>query len=205
MRHRTTAAVIALAILSPMRSIAFAAPIDPPRLEIGPQTTQTYLPINPVGNVQYQPSIGGTGSITLRSWIALDSSVGITPTIPITGSSFSGGRLTEGLLGTRIGFRIGRVEIYGKVRPGFASFGKAILHAESSGSSLQFEFGRLTEPALDLGGIVMVRISRRLAVRYDVGDTLIHYRERTIEPNQPPSAGVFANSLQLGAAFVFCF
>jgi hypothetical protein len=105
----------------------------------------------------------------------------------------------------RLGFRLRRVEIYGKIRPGFVSFGKAILHVESSNSALPFETGRLTEPALDLGGIIMIRISRRFAVRYDVGDILIHYRERSIDLNQSPVPGQFANSLQLGAAFVFCF
>lgn len=205
MGHCATAAIVAVAILSPMGSTAFAAPIDPPRLEIGPQITQAYLPVSPVGSVQYQLSIGALGSIRLRRWIAIDSSLGITPTIPIEGTSFAGGRLTEGFLGARLGFRFRRVEIYGKIRPGFASFGKAILHAGSSGSTLQFETGRLTEPALDLGGIVMIRISRRFAVRYDVGDIFIHYRERSIDLNQPPVPGQFVNSLQLGAAFVFCF
>ena len=145
----------------------------PPRLEIGPQITQTYLPVNPVGSVQYQLPIGGLGAIRIRSWLAMDSSLGITPTIPIEGTSFAGGRLTEGFLGARLGFRFRRVEIYGKIKPaGVVSFGKAILHVESNNSALQFETGRLTEPALDLGGIVMLRISKRLAVRYDVGDTL---------------------------------
>lgn len=205
MRCRATAVLIALAVLSPTGPTAFAAPIDPPRLEIGPQITEAYLPVNPVGSVQYQLAIGGLGAIRIRSWLAIDSSLVITPTIPIEGTSFAGGRLTEGFLGARLGFRTKRVEIYGKIRPGFVSFGKAILHVESSNSALQFETGRLTEPALDLGGIVMLRISKRLAVRYDVGDTLIHYRERTIDLNQPALPGQFVNSLQLGAAFVFCF
>jgi hypothetical protein len=200
-----SASIVVLTILLPMASTAFAAPIESPRLEIGPQITQTYLPVNPVGSVQYQLSVGGVGSIRLRNWIAMDSGFGITPTTPIEATTLAGGRLTEGFLGTQFGHRVGRVEIYGKIRPGIASFGEAILHAGSGSSSLQFEMGRLTEPALDLGGIVMIRISKRLAVRYDAGDTLIHYRRRFIELNKPPFPSLFANSFKVGAAFLFSF
>jgi hypothetical protein len=65
MRLYASAAVISLAILSPMALSVLAAPIDAPRVEIGPQITQTYLPVSPVGSVQYQPSVGGVASIRL--------------------------------------------------------------------------------------------------------------------------------------------
>src|SRR5207237_394923 len=54
------------------------------------------------------------------------------------------------------------------------SFGNVILQVTPP-PAFSFQLGRLTEPALDAGGIVMITISRRFAVRYDVGDTLIFY------------------------------
>lgn len=204
MRHMRTAATATLLILAPLGVFALAEQPDTPRLELGPQVTQIYLPVNPVGSVQYQPGFGAVASVKLSRIFGVDSGFSITPTIPLTGTSFAGGRLTQGLIGARVGFAFRHLEIYGKIRPGFASFGDAILHAVST-PNLQFQVGRLTEPALDVGAIVVLRISHRLGVRYEIGDTMIHYQSRTIDASQPPVAGRLVNNLQLGGALVFGF
>jgi hypothetical protein len=207
MRYGTVAAAaaVALGILFSLGSAATAQQPEQLRLEIGPQLTQAYLPVKPVGSVQYQPGFGVLGSVNLRRGVGLDAGFSVTPTVPITATTMAGSRLTEVFLGTRLGFGFGRIEIYGKARPGLSSFGGAILHVVSNAPNLQFEMGRLTEPALDVGGIVEVRISRRLAARYDAGDTLIRYGRRSIDVAQPPASSKVVSTLQLGAAFVFRF
>ena len=158
--------------LVPLACISFtlftvltSAQANTTRFEFGPQLTQIYFPVNPVGSVQYQPGFGAFGSLGLFKAFKLDSSFSLTPTVPITGTSFVGGRLTAVFLGVRAGLSKGRIDVDAKVRPGLASFGSVVLRI-SPPPNPQFFVGRLTEPSLDIGGVVEVRISRRFAVRY---------------------------------------
>lgn len=158
--------------------MAFAQRQDEYPLEVGPELTQIYLPVHPSAPVQYRPGVGFTMSARLHKAIAADLGFSITPTIPLASTSFAGGRLTHALAGVRGGLPLGRFEVCAKARPGIVSFGSAILHASPTPSGVEFQMGRLTEPAIDLGGVVMVHASRRLAFRYDAGDMLVVYRSR---------------------------
>ena len=60
-----TSAITALAIAF-LGSVGFAQQADAPRVEVGPQLTQTYLPVNPVGSVQYQPAFGIVAAVKLH-------------------------------------------------------------------------------------------------------------------------------------------
>ncbi len=146
-----------------------------PRIEVGPQVTQLYVPARTVGSVTYQPAVGAICSVKIKgNLVGFDSSFSFTPKTPNESTAFAGGRLTQAFFGIRVGISKGRLHLYAKVRPGFASFGNVILQVTPP-PAFSFQLGRLTEPALDAGGIVMITISRRFAVRYDVGDTLIFY------------------------------
>jgi hypothetical protein len=174
------------------------------RVEFGPELTQIYFPVNPVGSVQYQPGFGAFGSLRLYKTLRVDSSFSFTPIAPVTGTSDVGGRLTQAFLGVRAGLSKGRIAIDAKVRPGLASFGQVILTITPP-PKLQFFVGRLTEPSLDIGGIVEVGITRRFAVRYEMGDTMIFYGARRLFTNRPPVSGELVNTLQFGTGFVFRF
>jgi hypothetical protein len=188
-----------------IRTKAFAQHPDAPRLEIGPQLTQIYFPLRPVGSVQYQLGYGLVFSGNLLRRFGADAGFCVTPTAPISGTTFAGGRLTEAFFGARVGiFRARHFEFYGKVRPGFVHFNDVILHATSD-PTLQFQTGSLTEPALDVGGIAMLRVSKRIGIRYEIGDTIIHYGGRIIDPSQPAVPPRLVNALQLGVALVVGF
>ena len=90
-----------------------------------------------------------------------------------------------------------------RVRPGFASFGNVIQEVNLQTS--QFRFGRLTEPALDYGGIVQVYLSKRFALRYEAGDTLIDYRSRNLFTGFPPVPGKTTHNFEFGIGFIFRF
>lgn len=107
-------------------------------------------------------------------------------------------------MGVRAGLSKGRIAIDAKVRPGLASFGQVILTITPP-PKLQFFVGRLTEPSLDIGGIVEVGITRRFAVRYEMGDTMIFYGARGLFTNRPPVSSELVNTLQFGTGFVFRF
>jgi hypothetical protein len=90
------------------------------------------------------------------------------------------------------------------VRPGVISFGNAILRASSTPSKVQFQTGRLTEPAVDLGGVAIIHASRRLAFRYEAGDTLVDYRPRSISVSGT-QAGRMVSTFVFGLALVVDF
>lgn len=176
-----------------------------PRIEVGPQITQLYVPASTVGSVTYQPAFGATCSVRIRgNLVGLDSAFSFTPKPPNESTTFAGGRLTQAFFGFRVGISKGRVHLYAKLRPGFVSFGSVILRITPP-PGFSFEFGRLTEPALDAGGIVQVTISRRLAVRYEVGDTLVFYEGKVLSTGQPQTPSRTTNNLQFAAGFLFRF
>ena len=119
------------------------------RFELGPEVTQIYPPVNPVGSVQYQPAVGGSAAFNLSKYFGIDSSISITPTVPISATTFAGGRLTQFFAGGRAGIRKGRFRIYGKLRPGLVSFGSAITAVGPAPDFQLFE-GRLTAFAFHL-------------------------------------------------------
>jgi hypothetical protein len=185
-------------------TIPASTQLNTARVEFGPELTQIYFPVNPVGSVQYQPGFGAFGSLRLYKTLRIDSSFSFTPTAPVTGSSYVGGRLTQAFWGVRAGLSKGRISVDAKVRPGVASFGQVIRRVTLP-PNLQFFVGRLTEPSLDIGGILEVGITRRFAVRYEMGDTMIFYGSRRLFTNQPPVSSDLVHTLQFGTGFVFRF
>ncbi len=173
-------------------------------IELGPEINQIFLPVHPVGSVQYQPAIGALIAINLRKSFGIDSSISITPTSPISATSLAGGRLTQFFAGGRAGLSKGRLRIYGKFRPGIVSFGSAITRV---GPPPQFQFflGRLTAPAFDFGGITEIGISRRFAARYEAGDTIIRYAGRNLFFGDPPTSPEITHNFEFGIGFMFLF
>ena len=176
-----------------------------PRIDVGPQVTQLYVPASTVGSVTYQPAVGGICSVKIKgNLVGFDSAFSFTPKPPNESTAFAGGRLTQAFFGIRVGISKGRVHLYAKLRPGFASFGNVILNITPP-PAFSFQLGRLTQPALDAGGIVIVTISRRFAVRYDVGDTLIFYEGKVLSQGQPQIPSRTTNNLQFATGFLFRF
>lgn len=195
---------ILVAILLSLGPIGAAQDCQRHQIELGPEINQIFLPVKPVGSVQYQPAIGAMAAFDLKKLLSIDSSVSITPTFPISATTFAGGRLTEFFVGGRTGVCKGRLRIYAKFRPGLVSFGSVIARV---GPAPQFQFfrGRLTEPAFDLGGILEVAISRRFAARYEAGDTIIRYRSRTLVTGEAPTSPEITHNFQFGLGFMFRF
>src|SRR5437016_9736365 len=93
-----------------------------PRIEVGPQVTQLYVPARTVGSVTYQPAVGAICSVKIKgNLVGFDSSFSFTPKTPNESTAFAGGRLTQAFFGIRVGISKGRLHLYAKVRPGFAS------------------------------------------------------------------------------------
>lgn len=193
-----TSSSIALALFS---TLAFAvvtrAQSDgAPRAEVGVQFTSATL-IEPVGTgSDTRPGFGGRITYNLTDSVALESQVDF---FPINAQrfldSYNGGRTTQALFGVKAGKRFERFGIYGKARPGFVRFSRAVTGYDrqafplSTDPAFPFPIGELslprlggrTEFATDIGGVVEFYPSRRIVTRFDIGDTIVRYGGRTRE------------------------
>jgi hypothetical protein len=80
-------------------------------------------------------------------------------------------------VGIKGGKRWDRFGVFGKVRPGLASYSAVIKQASPT---LSFQPGRRTDPSLDVGGVLEFYVSRKMLLRYDFGDTIIHYNSGSV-------------------------
>ncbi|HJQ69653.1 MAG TPA: outer membrane beta-barrel protein [Blastocatellia bacterium] len=83
---------------------------------------------------------------------------------------FESGKKTQGLFGVKTGLRSETAGIFGKIRPGFVRFSRDFDGFEDS----------KTDFALDVGGVIEVYPSTASVVRFDIGDTIIRFGERTV-------------------------
>jgi len=127
---------------------------------------------------------GAEGDINFGSHLALDASFNWLPA--------SASQTVNLLVGAKAGIRHGRFGLFGKVRPGFFSTAHALQNSTinvDTGLSTA-HFGRVTERALDLGGVAEYYPSVHWLVCWDMGDTMVS--EAPIEfnvtgTNPPPS------------------
>ena len=129
------------------------------RWTAGPELGYTYA-----SSAVVMGAIGAFVSYHLAPHCDADGSVStlLSGDLPI--GEGEGGRMTQALAGIKVGVREGRFGVFFKIRAGMNSFGDGA--ADYSGVH------RKTVPALDLGGVVEVAMSRTSFVRADVGETL---------------------------------
>lgn len=128
--------------------------------------------------------LGGRFTYNLNSHVALEAAGYYFP----NNCNFCGrnsGRVSEGLFGVKIGKRFDKWGIFGKVRPGVVSFSKGkfdIVSLTSSTVPLSFVTveKRLTNFALDVGGVLEFYPTKRIITRMDFGTTIDHTRPQTI-------------------------
>ena len=184
----------------------FAQP-ETPKFELGAQFSLWNA--NRVSGHQVEPGFGGRFGYNVHKNLAVEAEINFFPRgSGLFGSNFfDGGRITQGLFGVKAGKRFERFGLFGKVRPGFVSFGNVLLNHDFSTFDV-FRFGRLTHPALDLGGVVEVYPSSRTLVRFDLGDTIIHYgKQDFILPSGTPFTfdSFTRHSVQFSVGFSFRF
>ena len=120
-----------------------------------------------------------------------------------------GGAKTQGLFGVKAGRRFESLGLFAKVRPGFVHFERVIDCPDGTIRSCN-DNGKNTV-ALDIGGVVEYYPSRRTAVRFDLGDTVIWTGSVQIFPFFPELPGAVrirtgtTNNFQFSAGFSFRF
>jgi hypothetical protein len=153
-----------------------------PRVELGIHFTSITKPDS--NNGATEPGFGGRFTFNLNRSIALEAAGNFFPHSCRFCANGNGGNITQGLFGVKAGKRFEKWGIFGKARPGVVSFSKGDFSYVATGTGGAFPFAiqqnRLTNFAVDLGGVLEFYPSKRLVTRFEAGDTLIHYGPRRI-------------------------
>jgi hypothetical protein len=183
------------------------------RFEVGVQFTSLLVnDPNPLGGVSLprkhsEPGFGGRFTFNLTESVAFEAE-GNYFTRENRFAFPQGGHIFQGQFGAKIGKRFDRWGLFGKARPGFVGFTRVF---EFPGVQVPFSnnrFARKYYPSLDVGGVVEFYISPRWMARFDVGDTVIHYREIRIDLVTPPfilQPATTRHNLQVSSGIGFRF
>ena len=97
---------------------------------------------------------------------------------------------TQGLFGAKTGIRSEKAGIFGKFRPGFVRFGESgVIPGQS-----------FTQFALDIGGVFELYPARNVALRFDIGDTIVRFGS-----NFTGGDAFYSNNLQISTGIAFRF
>lgn len=180
-------------------------PDAPSRFEVGahfsslaPSYRSEQRVIGLFGAGTNEAGFGGRFTVNLTKNIALEAESNYFPREFFI-DFVNGGHLLQGQFGVKAGKRFGKFGVFGKARPGFASFSKALTPVgtttvDFNGQPVTFPVlgqRRRTHFSMDLGGVLEFYPSRRVLTRIDVGDTIIHYGKR---PGLPPGFGPSSES-----------
>jgi hypothetical protein len=173
----TIAAMGISLLLSSLNTWAQSA--DVPKYEVAADFTSLSLEYGTT-----LPGLGGRFTYNLNKHLALEAAGYFFPGKCETCNGQITGHITEGLFGVKAGKRFQKWGVFGKARPGFMSFGKSFFDLVPTGGSGPFPFTfvvrRSTAFALDVGGVIEFYPSKRIVVRFDGGDTILHYAQRTL-------------------------
>jgi hypothetical protein len=163
------------------------------RYELGGLVTYTFLREIGTRDVGVGTDSGGLGGrLVYRAFPLLDLE---TEFNFLPGNSATSGNHLQGFFGVKTGKRWKQGGIFLKARPGFIHFRRDPFGVPKPGSSIfSTERATSTEPDIDLGGVVEYYTARGLILRFDLGDSMIHYARRTVRTSQflPPfEAGGF--------------
>lgn len=147
-----------------------------PRWDLGVQFTGISLPMDREGCSHcraFTPGFGFTFSYRPIRFVYLDNEFNLFP----AGASRGGAQ--QGLFGIKAGGYVHNLGLFATIRPGFVHYDKTLV----PGSSTDYE--STTRFALDVGGIIEYNLSRRSAVRLNLGATFIQYATARIDPYRP--------------------
>jgi hypothetical protein len=131
------------------------------------------------------PGLGGRFTYNVNKHLALEAAGYFFPGKCATCPGQVTGHVSEGLFGVKAGKRFQKWGVFGKARPGLMSFSKGFVDIVPTGGSGPFPFvfvvHRNTPFALDVGAVLEFYPSKRIVVRFDGGDTILHYSQRTVQ------------------------
>lgn len=163
---KITAHLFISAIMLIIGSALAQAQDSPGRVEVGGSLTAVRDFATPTLGV------GAEGDFNFGRHFALDSAIDWLPT------TSSSANTLVGLFGAKAGIRKERFGYFLKVRPGFVTSSNVFrssttIVTDNTVSGFSTHNARLTQPTLDLGGVIEYYPASHWALRWDVGDMLI--------------------------------
>jgi len=132
--------------------------------------------------------LGARFGYNLNRHLAVEAEINFFPRDRL----YEGGRKLEGLFGVKAGKRFRKFGVFAKGRPGFLRLGKgdfrmrpALCPGDIPEPIGCFDPVAKTSFAFDAGGIVEYYPTKRLVVRFDAGDTILHFGERLAVTSVP--------------------
>jgi outer membrane protein with beta-barrel domain len=156
---------------------------DPDKIEVGVHFTSITKPDFDGGNTE--PGFGGRFTFNFNRSFAVEAEGNFFPHNCQSCISENVGTLTQAFFGVKAGKRFNKWGIFGKAKPGLASFSggnfdiRLIQSLPGSFPVFDIDRSRATNFAFDVGGVIELYVSRRFFARFDGGDTIIRYPERT--------------------------
>lgn len=228
---KLTSSLLCLLVAS---STILAQSEDAPRFEVGAQFSsitihepEAFPGFEVFGDNSFrsETGVGGRFTFNFTDSIAADAELTFFPNDGIgrNFNDYAAGRATQGLFGVKAGKRFQRFGIFGKARPGFVRFSRALRGSRrvpitTTGEVFELDFSGRTNLAVDVGAVVEFYPTRRLVTRFDVGDTIIRYHELNfdvgpicpIDPTRPcitrgKRASQTQHNLQFSAGVGFRF
>jgi hypothetical protein len=102
------------------------------------------------------------------------------------------------LAGVKVGVRRGKIGLFGNVRPGF-------VHIPGDGDFGARNNGAATNLALDTGVVMEYWPRQRVALRFDIGDTMVRFPPGVNTGVGAPGPASMSHNLQFGMGVVFHF
>lgn len=174
--------LLILAVIFLMQSQALAQSEELPKFEVAGEFTTLERESFP--GRRTEPGLGGRFTYNLNKMFSFEAAGYFFP--KQCSQCRNGGNVAEVLGGVKVGKRFEKWGIFAKGRPGAISYSRGALDVilppgtTSPFGPVEFEFKRLTAFAMDVGGVVEFYPSKRIVTRFDLGDTIIHFKSRNM-------------------------
>jgi hypothetical protein len=157
----------------------------PGNWEFGPLfSTLIAAPADANSSIATLSGLGAYASFRFWRVLYFDSDILYFPQDTHGPTNLYGGPVLQGLFGVKGGIRRNDFGFFGKVRPGFQSYAQALeVIAAQPSSTANYSYGRSTNFALDLGGIVEFYPTERGTLRIEAGDSHTFFSPHTVNFN----------------------
>jgi len=222
MRHASFLVSALLLLVSGPTAYAQQQSNEPPKVEVAVQFTSLIgdeiQPSFTPNRIKSETGLGARFSYNLTKNVALEAEGNLISRAGLFTSFDSAALNVQGQFGVKAGKRFKRFGVFAKARPGVLSVSDILIQTGTRTIETGGPFPPVTYPVfevrrrkfftLDVGGVLEFYPSRRVLVRFDVGDTMVHGGDvRSISFTDipaPPLARITHNfQFNSGVAFRF--
>lgn len=169
---------VLLAFLLVAHATVLAQSQDLPKFEVAAEFST--LERDGFGAQQTEPGVGARLTFNLNRSLAFETAGYFFPRR--CDICRNAGNMSQVVGGVKVGKRFENWGIFAKARPGVVSFSRGEFNPifVAPPGFIQVETNRITSFATDLGGVLEFYPSPRIVTRFDLGDTIIHFKSRTV-------------------------